>query len=318
MLFHKKIIDYNNGITKTEDGFNINVTKNELMFAQLAPSLDRIRRIIKCAIKSNPSVCISYTLLADGTYTSRDEDAIRKQEAIEAFNMTKQSKFHFVDLAGSERAGRTQASGQRLKEGIHINQGLLTLGKVISALGDEKKKGSHVPYRESKLTRLLMDALGGNARTLMIACISPSSDSLGESLNTLRYANNAKNIQNKPVINQDRQSCIIEALRREIEYLKKELAGKQNLDSSMIQSNAENRLNQALENKGFLEEENYIEQLQNRISDYEQKISIYKQNESQYQKQIEDLESENAYLKAEMEYKNLSSTTEEKSEQIDV
>lgn len=82
---------------------------------------------------------------------------------------------------------------------------------------------SHVPYRESKLTRLLMDALGGNARTLMIACIryvllirvigdSPSSDSLGESLNTLRYANNAKNIQNKPVINQDRQSCIIEAV----------------------------------------------------------------------------------------------------------
>lgn len=171
----------------------------------------------------------------DCLFIEEENPSMNENNNDKRMTMTKQSKFHFVDLAGSERAGRTQASGQRLKEGIHINQGLLTLGKVISALGDEKKKGryidegyvwlatSHVPYRESKLTRLLMDALGGNARTLMIACIryvlrvrvigdSPSSDSLGESLNTLRYANNAKNIQNKPVINQDRQSCIIEAV----------------------------------------------------------------------------------------------------------
>ncbi len=82
-----------------------------------------------------------------------------------------QAKFHFVDLAGSERAKRTGASGTRLKEGIGINKGLLALGNVISALGDESKAGSHVPYRDSKITRLLQDSLGGNARTLMIACV---------------------------------------------------------------------------------------------------------------------------------------------------
>ena len=82
------------------------------------------------------------------------------------------SKFHFVDLAGSERLKRTGATGDRAKEGISINSGLLALGNVISALGDKSKKSSHVPYRDSKITRLLQDSLGGNSRTIMIACIS--------------------------------------------------------------------------------------------------------------------------------------------------
>merc|ERR550532_3378177 len=82
------------------------------------------------------------------------------------------AKFHLVDLAGSERAKRTGAVGSRLKESAAINSGLLALGNVISALGDPAKRGSHVPYRESKLTRLLQDSLGGNSRTLMVACAS--------------------------------------------------------------------------------------------------------------------------------------------------
>ena len=85
------------------------------------------------------------------------------------------SKFHLVDLAGSERQKKTKAKGDRLKEGININMGLLSLGNVISALGEENRgANSHIPYRDSKLTRLLQDSLGGNSRTLMIACISPS------------------------------------------------------------------------------------------------------------------------------------------------
>lgn len=80
-------------------------------------------------------------------------------------------------------------------------QGLLALGNVISALGDERRRGAHVPYRESKLTRLLQDSLGGNSRTAMIACVSPADDMLEETLNTLKYANRAKNIRNKPVVN---------------------------------------------------------------------------------------------------------------------
>ncbi|KAH7034058.1 P-loop containing nucleoside triphosphate hydrolase protein [Linnemannia elongata] len=96
--------------------------------------------------------------------------------------VTLNSKFHFVDLAGSERLKRTSAIGDRAKEGISINAGLHALGNVISALGDPSKKASHVPYRDSKLTRLLQDSLGGNALALMIACVSPSEVNLGETL----------------------------------------------------------------------------------------------------------------------------------------
>ncbi|KAI8923605.1 P-loop containing nucleoside triphosphate hydrolase protein, partial [Entophlyctis helioformis] len=113
------------------------------------------------------------------------------------------SKFHFVDLAGSERLKRTNAEGDRKKEGISINQGLLALGNVISALGDETRKAGHVPYRDSKLTRMLQDSLGGNSQTLMLACVSPSDLNYSETVNTLHYANRARNIKNRVVINQE-------------------------------------------------------------------------------------------------------------------
>ncbi|XP_073985830.1 kinesin-like protein 31E isoform X2 [Rhodnius prolixus] len=133
------------------------------------------------------------------------------------------AKFHFVDLAGSERLKRTGATGERAKEGISINSGLLALGNVISALGDQSKKALHVPYRDSKLTRLLQDSLGGNSRTLMIACVSPSDRDFMETLNTLNYANRARNIQNKVVINQDKSSRTISLLKKEIQQLQLEL-----------------------------------------------------------------------------------------------
>ena len=123
-------------------------------------------------------------------------------------------KLHLVDLAGAERQKRTGATGKRFKESVRINQGLLALGNVISALGDEKKRVRverrggkvHVPYRESKLTRLLQDSLGGNAHTLMIACVSPADNSFEETLNVLRYANRAKNIQNRPLVNVEEEA----------------------------------------------------------------------------------------------------------------
>ncbi|XP_073804167.1 kinesin-like protein KIF21A isoform X2 [Danio rerio] len=133
------------------------------------------------------------------------------------------AKFHFVDLAGSERLKRTGATGDRAKEGISINCGLLALGNVISALGDRSKRSTHVPYRDSKLTRLLQDSLGGNSQTMMIACISPSDRDFMETLNTLKYANRARNIKNKVMVNQDRASQQISALRTEIARLQMEL-----------------------------------------------------------------------------------------------
>ncbi|XP_038824291.1 kinesin-like protein KIF21B isoform X2 [Salvelinus namaycush] len=136
---------------------------------------------------------------------------------------TLMAKFHFVDLAGSERLKRTGATGERAREGISINCGLLALGNVISALGDQAKKGGHVPYRDSKLTRLLQDSLGGNSRTVMIACVSPSDRDFMETLNTLKYANRARNIKNKVMVNQDKTSQQISALRAEIARLQMEL-----------------------------------------------------------------------------------------------
>lgn len=135
------------------------------------------------------------------------------------------AKLHLVDLAGSERAKRTGANGMRLKEGIHINKGLLALGNVISALGDEKKRkeGGHVPYRDSKLTRLLQDSLGGNSKTVMIACVSPADTNAEETLNTLKYANRARNIQNKAVINRDPVAAQMQRMRSQIEQLQAEL-----------------------------------------------------------------------------------------------
>uniref|UniRef100_A0A6Q2X1W7 Kinesin motor domain-containing protein n=1 Tax=Esox lucius TaxID=8010 RepID=A0A6Q2X1W7_ESOLU len=133
------------------------------------------------------------------------------------------AKFHFVDLAGSERLKRTGATGDRAKEGISINCGLLALGNVISALGDRSKRSTHVPYRDSKLTRLLQDSLGGNSQTVMIACISPSDRDFMETLSTLKYANRARNIRNRVVVNQDKASQQISALRTEIARLQMEL-----------------------------------------------------------------------------------------------
>ncbi|XP_039647614.1 kinesin-like protein KIF21A isoform X2 [Perca fluviatilis] len=133
------------------------------------------------------------------------------------------AKFHFVDLAGSERLKRTGATGDRAKEGISINCGLLALGNVISALGDRSKRSSHVPYRDSKLTRLLQDSLGGNSQTVMIACVSPSDRDFMETLNTLKYANRARNIKNKVMVNQDKASQQISTLRTEIARLQMEL-----------------------------------------------------------------------------------------------
>lgn len=137
---------------------------------------------------------------------------------------TRSCYFNFVDLAGSERQKRTQAEGKRLKEGIDINKGLLALGNVISALGDDKKRGKvHVPYRDSKLTRMLQDSLGGNSRTLMLTCVSPADVNFEETLNALKYANRARNIQNKAVVNRDEASAMTLELRRQVQMLQAEV-----------------------------------------------------------------------------------------------
>ncbi|XP_043939621.1 kinesin-like protein KIF27 [Protopterus annectens] len=137
------------------------------------------------------------------------------------------SKFHFVDLAGSERVTKTGNTGERFKESIQINSGLLALGNVISALGDQKKKNGHIPYRDAKITRILKDSLGGNAKTVMITCVSPSSSDFDESLNSLKYANRARNIRNKPIVNYNPDWDRIDEMELEIKTLREALLSRQ-------------------------------------------------------------------------------------------
>jgi kinesin family protein 3/17 len=134
-------------------------------------------------------------------------------------------KLNLVDLAGSERLSKTHATGQREKEGIKINLSLSVLGNVISALVSSKNQ--HVPYRDSKLTKLLMDSLGGNSKTVMIANVGPADYNYDETVNTLRYANRAKNIKNAPKINEDPKDAMIRQYQEELNKLKQQLAEQQ-------------------------------------------------------------------------------------------
>ncbi|XP_072516812.1 kinesin-like protein kif7 [Salminus brasiliensis] len=157
------------------------------------------------------------------------------------------SKFHFVDLAGSERILKTGNTGERLKESIQINSGLLALGNVIGALGDPKRKGTHIPYRDSKITRILKDSLGGNAKTLMIACISPSSSDFDESLNTLNYAKRARNIQNRAMVNCRGEPDRVEGLELQIKALKRALENRQRSETRILARSDTERRTRPLE-----------------------------------------------------------------------
>ena len=133
----------------------------------------------------------------------------------------KAGKLNLVDLAGSERQSKTNATGDRLKEAQKINLSLSALGNVISALVDGRS--THIPYRDSKLTRLLQDSLGGNTKTVMIAAVSPADYNYDETLSTLRYASRAKNIKNKPKINEDPKDALLRQYEDEIKMLKETL-----------------------------------------------------------------------------------------------
>uniref|UniRef100_A0A8D3C252 Kinesin-like protein n=1 Tax=Scophthalmus maximus TaxID=52904 RepID=A0A8D3C252_SCOMX len=139
-------------------------------------------------------------------------------------NHIRVGKLNLVDLAGSERQTKTGAQGERLKEATKINLSLSALGNVISALVDGRS--SHIPYRDSKLTRLLQDSLGGNARTVMVANIGPASYNVEETLTTLRYSNRAKNIKNKPRINEDPKDALLREFQEQIAMLKAQLQNR--------------------------------------------------------------------------------------------
>jgi hypothetical protein len=157
----------------------------------------------------------AHTVITIGFRQIMQEDG-RKVEKFSCINL--------VDLAGSEKSGQTGAEGQRLKEGAAINKSLTVLSQCISVLAERSAGGKHalavVPYRDSNLTRILQNALGGNSKTIMICSISPAGAYYEETLSTLRYADRAKKIVNKAVVNESVQDKLIRELRAENEKLK--------------------------------------------------------------------------------------------------
>ncbi|CAI5444741.1 unnamed protein product [Caenorhabditis angaria] len=203
-------------------------------------------------------------------------------------NIVTQGKLQLVDLAGSERQSKTGAQGERLKEAAKINLSLSTLGNVISSLVDGKS--THIPYRNSKLTRLLQDSLGGNSKTVMIANIGPATYNFDETLSTLRYANRAKNIQNVARINEDPKDAMLRKFQQEIEILRKQLEEEDRDDDD--------------EN-----EEAWQSKMRDMEADIEKKRKILEEREGNDDetKKLRDemLESENELKKARAEHEKL-------------
>jgi len=185
----------------------------------------------------------------------------------------RRSVISLVDLAGSERQDKAQTSGQRLKEGAAINLSLSMLGNVINALA-ENKKGSFVPYRNSVLTYLLKESLGGNSRTIMLSTISPAASNFSESLSTLNYSNRAKNIKNKARVNEDSTSKIVNELKAQIEELTRQLAAK-TMGKTTQEENE--RLRQQLEDT-----QRIMEQMRMTDSEREEQAELLKQKRRAY------------------------------------
>ncbi|XP_008320635.1 kinesin-like protein KIF11 [Cynoglossus semilaevis] len=193
------------------------------------------------------------------SYSSRSHSVFSvtihmKEMTLDGEELVKIGKLNLVDLAGSENIGRSGAVDKRAREAGNINQSLLTLGRVITALVEKRP---HVPYRESKLTRILQDSLGGRTRTSIIATVSPSSSNVEETLSTLEYASRAKNIMNKPEVNQKlTKRTLIKEYTEEIERLKRDLAATRD------------------KNGVYLSSENY-ESMKSHITNHEEQIDKY-------------------------------------------
>lgn len=142
---------------------------------------------------------------------------------VDGTEQARSAKLNLVDLAGSERQSKTGLEGEGFREGVNINYALMVLGNCISALTSNSH--GHIPFRDSKLTMLLKDSLGGNARTLMIAALGPADYNFSESMSTLRYAERVKKIENKPKVNMDPKDALVQQLKEELEELQRQLGG---------------------------------------------------------------------------------------------
>jgi len=192
--------------------------------AQVVKSADEMNRVLKAGQKGRHTGATLMNKQSSRSHSIFTVTVETSEVGADGKPHIRVGKLNLVDLAGSERQSKTGATGQRLKEATKINLSLSALGNVIGALVDGKSK--YIPYRDSKLTRLLQDSLGGNTKTMMVACVGPADYNFDESMGTLRYADRAKQIKNKPRINEDPKDAMLREFQEEIERLKAALAGQ--------------------------------------------------------------------------------------------
>ena len=185
-------------------------------------SVAEIQDVLKIGMKNRSTGATNMNLQSSRSHSLFQVTIERSEIGADGKQHIRAGKLNMVDLAGSERIAKTGATGDRLKEATKINLSLSTLCHVISALTDPK--ATYVPYRDSKLTRLLQDSLGGNTKTLMISNVGPADYNYDETMNTLRYASRAKAIKNKPKINEDPKDALLREYQDEITKLREQLA----------------------------------------------------------------------------------------------
>nr|XP_045584392.1 kinesin-like protein KIF12 isoform X1 [Procambarus clarkii]XP_045584393.1 kinesin-like protein KIF12 isoform X1 [Procambarus clarkii]XP_045584394.1 kinesin-like protein KIF12 isoform X1 [Procambarus clarkii] len=228
-IYNEKVIDLLNMGTnnkplqvrwsKKKRGFFV-----ENLFEIECAELDDLLAVLEEGLRNRAVASHNMNEYSSRSHTILSVNITSEQKADDGVYVTRNGKINFVDLAGSEMTKKTNSEGKTLEEANNINKSLMVLGTCIAALSDSRKRDSHIPYRDSKLTKLLADSLAGNGVTLMIACVSPAKSNISETLNTLRYASRAKRIRTKPIIVMDPKEKVIMSLQREVSLLREENA----------------------------------------------------------------------------------------------
>ncbi|XP_068215192.1 kinesin-2b-like isoform X4 [Palaemon carinicauda] len=196
----------------------------ENLFEIECAELDDLLAVLEEGLRNRAVASHNMNEYSSRSHTILTVNITSEQKADDGVYVTRNGKINFVDLAGSEMTKKTNSEGKTLEEANNINKSLMVLGTCIAALSDSRKRDGHVPYRDSKLTKLLADSLAGNGVTLMIACVSPAKSNISETINTLRYASRAKRIRTKPIIIMDPKEKVIMSLQREVSLLREENA----------------------------------------------------------------------------------------------
>ena len=328
-IYNENIIDLlatnnaSNATSSTKQGLELKESPDSGVYikgltSKVVKSVEEINAVLR---RGNKNRSIGATLMNQGSSRSHAvfcvviESQSLDEPGVEHIRV---GKLNLVDLAGSERQSKTGATGERLKEATKINLSLSALGNVISALVDGKSQ--HIPYRDSKLTRILQDSLGGNTRTVMCANAGPADYNFDETMSTLRYANRAKQIKNKPVINQDPKDAMLREYKDEITSLRKQLEDMRVAGDGGASANAESNLfsNSTLVDQSLLDQSREErDELRARLEDEAKARADMETQREALQKRLAEMENQVVVGGSELErYASLEDEVEAKTKKL--